>query len=81
MDLDDALLDDVDALIAADARQLLPMTASAGASMRAAAALTTPEVIERIADDGRPHAVVVVGGGGSRAAGDILAAVAGSGWQ
>ena len=79
MDLDDALLDDVDALIAADARQLLPMTASAGASMRAAAALTTPEVIERIADDGRPHAVVVVGGGGSRAAGDILAAVAGSG--
>ncbi len=79
MDLDDALLDDADALIAADTRQLLPMTASAGASMRAAAALVTPEAIDRVVDDGRPHAVVVVGGGGSRAAGDILAAVAGSG--
>ena len=79
MELDDALLDDVDALMAADTRQLLPMTASAGASIRAAASLVTPEAIARVVDDGRPHAVVVVGGGGSRAAGDILAAVAGSG--
>ena len=79
MDLDDALLDDVDALIAADTRQLLPMTASAGASIRAAGSLVTAEAIDRVVDDGRPHAVVVVGGGGSRAAGDILAAVAGSG--
>lgn len=79
MELDDSLLDDVDALIAADARQLLPMTASAGASMRAAATLTTPAAIARVADDGRPHAVVVVGGGGSRAAGEILAAAAGTG--
>ena len=79
MDLDDALLDDADALLAADSRQLLPMTASAGASIRAAAAMVTPQAIDRVVDDGRPHAVVVVGGGGSRAAGDILAAVAGSG--
>ncbi len=72
MDLDDALLDDVDALIAADTRQLLPMTASAGASIRAAGSLVTAEAIDRVVDDGRPHAVVVVGGGGSRAAGHDL---------
>lgn len=79
MELDDVLLDEPEALIAADTRGLLVMTASAGASIRAAAGVTTAEIVDRIADDGRPHAIVVTGGGGSRAAGDILSAVAGSG--
>lgn len=79
MELDDGLLDDAAALVEADTRDLLVMTASAGASMRAAAANVDQESLNRIIEDGRPHAVVVVGGGGSRAAGDILAAVAGTG--
>ncbi len=79
MELDDGLLDDATALIEADTRDLLVMTASAGASMRAAAANVDEASLHRIISDGRPHAVVVVGGGGSRAAGDILSAVAGTG--
>ena len=78
MELDDLLLDDADALAQADTRQLLPITASAGASMRAAGALVSDDELEQIGSQGRPHAVVIVGGGGSRAAGDILEAVAGS---
>lgn len=78
MELDDLLLDDADRLIEADTRHLLSMTASAGASMRAAAALAEASELEKIVGDGRPHAVVVAGGGGSVAAGSILAAVAGS---
>lgn len=79
MELDDLLLDDADALLAADTRSLISITASAGASMRAAEQLVGDEQLDEIALDGRPHAVVIVGGGGSRAAGDIVAAVAGSG--
>lgn len=78
MILDDMLLDDPDGLAAADSRQLLPITASAGASMRAAALLVDPGNIEAIVAEGRPRAVVVTGGGGSRAAGEILSAVAGT---
>lgn len=79
MNFDEVLLDDPTALAEADTRQLLPVTAGAGASIRASAALVDTDVIGRIADEGRPRAVVVVGGGGSRAAGEILTAVAGSG--
>ncbi len=79
MELDDGLLDDPVRLVEADTRDLLVMTASAGASMRAAASMVDSATLARIVEDGRPHAVVVVGGGGSRAAGDILEAVAGSG--
>lgn len=78
MDVDELLLDDPDALIAADTRQLLVITASAGASMRASAERIDQDAVARIVADGRPSSVVVVGGGGSRIAGDILAAVAGS---
>ena len=79
MELDDLLLDDTDALLAADSRELLLVTASAGASIRAAREQIEDQVLADVASDGRPHAVVIVGGGGSSAAGDILAAVAGSG--
>lgn len=78
MEFDDLLLDDVDRLIEADTRDLLLMTASAGASMRAAALLVEPATLERQIQEGRPRTVLVVGGGGSRAAGDILAAIAGN---
>lgn len=79
MELDELILDDGAALAEADQRQLLIATAAAGASMRTAAQLIDENALDRIVHDGRPHAVVVTGGGGSRAAGDILAASAGSG--
>ncbi|MBP7971884.1 MAG: SIS domain-containing protein [Candidatus Nanopelagicales bacterium] len=79
MELNDLLLDDPEGMAEADTRELLPITASAGASMRAAATLIEPSLLDRVVDEGRPRSIVVVGGGGSRAAGDILAAVTGSG--
>ncbi len=79
MEFDDLILDDPAALASADTGNLLPITASAGASMRAAVLEVDPAVVGRIVADGRPHSVVVVGGGGSQAAGEILAAVTGSG--
>lgn len=78
MELDDLLLDDTDRLLEADNRSLLSMTASAGASMRAAVHAAADVEFDKIVSDGRPHAVVVAGGGGSVAAGSILAAVAGT---
>ena len=81
MQFDDVLLDDYDRLTTVDQRGLLAVTAGAGASLRAAVATISDEALGRAVVDGRPRAILVAGGGGSRAAGDILAAVAGSGSQ
>ncbi len=72
-------LDDEAALAAGDPGQMLPAVASSAAQVREAAALAAEAGLGRLADDGRPRAVVVCGMGGSGIAGDVLAAVAGPG--
>lgn len=79
MKFDDSLLDDYERLTTLDQRNLLAVTAGAGGSMRAAMDQVSDSALEQAVSEGRPRAILVVGGGGSRAAGDILAAVAGSG--
>ena len=76
---DDAVLDDVDALLAADPGLMLRATADAGAQIRRVLASVDRDAIRRVADDGRPRSVVVVGMGGSGISGDVLTAVCGSG--
>jgi glucose/mannose-6-phosphate isomerase len=71
------LLDDVAALDAGDPGGMLRSIASSGAQVREAARLAGEAGVARLADDGRPRAVVVCGVGGSAMAGDVLAAVAG----
>jgi len=73
----EALLDDVARLEAGDPGRMLPDVASAAAQVREAAVLAAEAGVARLAEDGRPRAVVVCGMGGSGIAGDVLAAVAG----
>ena len=73
------LLDDAARLEAGDPAGMLRAVASSAAQVREAAVLAAEAGIERLADDGRPRAVVVCGMGGSGIAGDVLAAVAGPG--
>jgi glucose/mannose-6-phosphate isomerase len=72
-------LDEVRALEAADPAGMLPAIASGAAQVREAALLAREAGVGALAEDGRPRAVVVCGMGGSGIAGDVLAAVAGSG--
>lgn len=76
---DDALLDDLAALAAADPGDMLRATAGAGAQVRRAVAATPTDVLRSLAADGRPRSVVVAGMGGSGISGDVLAAVCGAG--
>jgi glucose/mannose-6-phosphate isomerase len=77
IELDEARLDDLEALEALDAQGMLRAVASSGAQIRSAVALADEYGVTRVADDGRPRAVVVVGMGGSGISGDVLAAIAG----
>ena len=72
-------LDDVAALEAGDPAGMLRDVASSAAQVREAAVLAREAGVSRLADPGRPRAVVVCGMGGSGIAGDVLAAVAGAG--
>ena len=74
---DDLLLDDPDALVAADRRGLLRAAASAGAQVRRGLAIEDDDAVERAARDGRPRAVVVVGD--APGVGSLLTSVARSG--
>ena len=74
---DDRVLDDLAALARIDPGDMLRATADAGAQVRRALTATGPEVLARIAEDGRPRSVVVTGMGGSGISGDVLAAVCG----
>jgi glucose/mannose-6-phosphate isomerase len=76
---DDLLLDDPDALATADPGGMLRATADAGAQVRRALAAADDAVLRAIALDGRPRSVLVAGTGTSGIAGDVLAAVCGSG--
>ena len=72
-------LDDTAALEAGDPGGMLRDIASSAAQVREAAVLAREAGVERVAEIGRPRAVVVCGMGGSGIAGDVLAAVAGLG--
>lgn len=77
--VDEDLLDDPAALAAADPADMLRVVASSPAQVREATTLAEETDLERLTDGGRPRALVVVGIGGSAIAGDVLAAVAGTG--
>ena len=79
MDLDEQLLDDADALAAADPSGSLRALASAGAQVRTALGAAGDAGIVRLTADGRPRAVVVASLGGSAVVGDVLTMLAGSG--
>jgi glucose/mannose-6-phosphate isomerase len=79
VEVDEARLDDAAALRAADPGGMLLAVASSGAQVREAVTLAADAGLERLAAEGRPRAFVVAGMGGSAIAGDVLAAVAGTG--
>ena len=79
MALDEQLLDDADALAAADPSGSLRALASAGAQVRTATAAARDADLHRLTRDGRPRAVVVASLGGSAVVGDVLTMLAGSG--
>jgi glucose/mannose-6-phosphate isomerase len=76
--LDDALIDDADRLAAGDPGEMLRAVATSAAQVREGWRAAAEADVARVAEDGRPRAVVVLGMGGSAIAGDVLAAVAGT---
>ncbi|MCU0297045.1 MAG: hypothetical protein MUF33_00845 [Candidatus Nanopelagicales bacterium] len=79
MSLDDTLLDEPAELVGIDAHRMLASTASAGAAVRSALQSDAADLLEPLADQGRPRSLIVVGAGGSSVPGEVLAAVAGRG--
>ncbi|GAA4607080.1 SIS domain-containing protein [Actinoallomurus liliacearum] len=79
VEVDPGRLDDPEALAAADPGDMLRCVASAAAQVREARLYTAEAGVERIAQGGRPRAIVVVGTSGSGLAGEMLAAVCGQG--
>ena len=75
--VDDALLNNVERLGAADPSGMLRALASAGAQVRESAALAAEANLAALADEGRPRAVVVAGVGTAARTGDLLETVAG----
>ena len=73
--IDDLILDDVAAMLALDASNMLAATASAGAQVRRGLAELDHHVIRRVSDAGQPRAVVVTGMGGSGISGQVLEAL------
>ncbi len=73
------ILDDPEALAAADRGGMLRAVATGGAQIRAAWRTAAESDLERVADEGRPRALVLAGVGGSGQAGALLLAVAGAG--
>lgn len=76
---DGSFLDDVDAVEAADAGAMLLATATSAAQVREAVTACADADLRRIAEEGRPRAVVVLGSGTAALAGDLLAALAAPG--
>jgi glucose/mannose-6-phosphate isomerase len=75
--LDQALLDDDEAVKAADPGEMLRAVASSAAQVREAALFAAEAGVASVATEGRPRAVVVAGMGGSGVAGDMLVGLAG----
>lgn len=76
---DPARLDDEASIEAADPGQMLRLVASSAAQLREARLRTDDAQLAPLMSDGRPRAVVVAGTGGSGLAGEVLAAVCGTG--
>ena len=76
-DLDEALLDDEDALSAADPSAVLRALAGAGAQVRRSVEVAGESGIEALDASDRPRSVVVAARGGSAVIADALAALAG----
>ena len=76
---DDAVLDDLDALLAVDSAEMLRAVATAGAQVREALLRVEDTDLAPLLADGRPRAVVITGMGGSGIVADLAAAVAGIG--
>ncbi|WP_025619334.1 SIS domain-containing protein [Salinispora cortesiana] len=76
-EVDEALLDDLDALAERDPGGMLRHIASGGAQVRESAALAAEANLSVLADEGRPRAVVIAGIGTAGRTGDVLATVAG----
>jgi bifunctional phosphoglucose/phosphomannose isomerase len=72
-------LDNVTLLEAADPAGMLRQVASSAAQVREGARVAGEADLEEVIAGGRPRAVVVTGMGGSGIAGEVLAAVAGTG--
>ena len=77
--VDETLLDDGDALIAADPSGLLRALATAGAQVREGMARSEEAGVRTVADGDRPRSVVVASLGGSALVADVLALLAGPG--
>ncbi|TMR05581.1 SIS domain-containing protein [Actinomadura soli] len=77
--LDPSRLDDAVAAEEADPGGMLRQVASSAAQVREARRAAAEAGIDRLAEDGRPRAIVVAGMGGSGISGDVLAAVCGVG--
>lgn len=77
--VDEELLGDADALIAADGSGVLRALATAGAQVREAVVRSEEAGVRSIADDERPRSVVVASLGGSALVADVLALLAGAG--
>ncbi|MFC4107389.1 SIS domain-containing protein [Micromonospora zhanjiangensis] len=75
--VDEATLDDVEALAEGDPGGMLRFTASAGAQVRESASLAAEANLAVLGDEGRPRAVVIAGIGTAGRTGDVLATVAG----
>lgn len=73
----DALLDDADALAAADPGGLLRAVATAGPQVREATTRSLESGVRAVAEEGRPRAVVVAGMGTAGLVGDLLASCLG----
>lgn len=73
MIIDDALLDDADAMALCDSTQMLKAIAEAGAQVRVASKAVSTELLNSIKSE-QPRAVVILGMGGSGIAGQILQA-------
>jgi glucose/mannose-6-phosphate isomerase len=75
--VDEARLDDPDALTENDPGGMLRFTASAGAQVRESASLAAEADLGVLSGEGRPRAVVVAGIGTAGRTGDVLSTVAG----
>jgi glucose/mannose-6-phosphate isomerase len=73
----ESLLDDAEAIAAADPSGMLRALASAGPQLRESAALAAEANLGSLAEEGRPRAVVVAGVGTAARTGDLLETVAG----
>ncbi|UER53797.1 phosphosugar isomerase [Kineosporiaceae bacterium SCSIO 59966] len=75
---DEQLLDDPEALAAADPSGVLRAVAGAGAQVRHGLSLAAEAPLDRLGED-RPRTVVIAARGGARAVGDAVEALAGPG--